>query len=499
MKKLTTILLIGGISTFALGQTIESAVDYATQDIIGSGRFISMGGAFTALGGDLSSVKLNPAGSGLKRTDEWAFTGAMTMYKSTSASYGGSVDQTLNNFSLPDITYTKVNPTKDRYWKTVNFTVGVQRTNNLNGAIKTSGSGRFKSYINSLKEEAQANKDINRPLAGNSWAYQAFETFLIDTNAKGNYYSMLEDDGQDFNYSYESDGRMYEMFLTVATSYKDKLYLGGTLGFPIVNQTTYARLTENNFLYPRTDVIFNGIQTQLTSAHFETRHDVTGSGVIGKFGVLYKVDKNFRIGGSYHTPAYYNLEDIFSYKTTAYFKNYSMEPEIYGGGTYFNLKLPAQYNLGMSYVFGKKGLFSVDYNYSDVSTTEYEVPAYDDNYEYFYGNPTSGQRGVNDYLKEEFTGSHTFKVGGEYNLKPFRIRGGFATKSSPYKQSDNLKSTSFSGGLGYSRKEFYIDFGYAHKKTEETIKLNSYEGPEGESDETYTENQFVLTVGFRVR
>ncbi len=499
MKKINLILLACSISTLAIGQTVKSAVDYATHDIIGSGRYVSMGGAFTALGGDLSSVKLNPAGAGLKRSDEWAVTGAFTMFKSTSSAGGNSFENSLNNFSMPDITYTKVNPTKDRYWKTVNFTVGLQRINNLNSIIETQGSGRFKSYLNSLKETAQEYKDISRPLEISSWAYQAFQTFLIDTNQKGLYYSMIEDDGQDFTYDYDSEGRMQEMFITISTAYKEKFFIGGTLGFPIVRQTTYSKLTESNFLYPRTDLILNGTQTQLTSAHFETRHDVTGSGVVGKFGVIYKVDKSFRIGGSYHTPTYYNLEDVFSYTTTAYFKDFNTQRIRYGGGAYFNLLLPAQYNLGMSYVFGKKGLISFDYNYTDISTTKYIVPVHDINYEYFNGNSTNGSRGVNDILAEELTGSHTIKLGGEYNMKPFRVRGGFSTQSSPYKNSENLKSFTYSGGLGYSRKEFYVDLGYAYRTTEETIRLDAYEGPEGVADETYDQHQVVLTVGVKVR
>ena len=214
---------------------------------------------------------------------------------------------------------------------------------------------------------------------------------------------------------------------------------------------------------------------------------------------MYKVDKKLRLGASYHTPIYYNLEDEFSYTTTAYFKDFNTQRIRYGGLAYFNLVLPAQYNLGLSYVFGKKGLVSFDYNYTDVSTTKYIVPVHDINYEYFNGNSTNGTRGVNDYLKEEFTGAHTIKVGLEYNMKPFRIRGGFATQSSPYKQSDNLKSMTFAGGIGYSKKEFYMDLGYAYKTTDETINLNAYEGPEGDADVTYTESQVVLTLGFRVR
>ncbi|EDP72012.1 hypothetical protein FBALC1_12962 [Flavobacteriales bacterium ALC-1] len=63
MKKLL-MLSIGLISTsYILAQDITDAVRYSMDEIQGTARFRAMGGAFGALGGDLSSININPAGS----------------------------------------------------------------------------------------------------------------------------------------------------------------------------------------------------------------------------------------------------------------------------------------------------------------------------------------------------------------------------------------------------------------------------------------------------
>ena len=55
----------------------QSAVDLYNMnrpDLRGTARFMSMGGAFTALGGDLSSLNQNPAGIGIYRSSELGLT-----------------------------------------------------------------------------------------------------------------------------------------------------------------------------------------------------------------------------------------------------------------------------------------------------------------------------------------------------------------------------------------------------------------------------------------
>ena len=63
MKKL--ILILVGVVSMAnsYSQNLTDALRYSTGETQGTARFKSMSGAFGALGGDLSAVSINPAGS----------------------------------------------------------------------------------------------------------------------------------------------------------------------------------------------------------------------------------------------------------------------------------------------------------------------------------------------------------------------------------------------------------------------------------------------------
>ena len=55
-------IFIGLIFIFRLNaQTSEEAFNYSSSGVFGTARYISMGGAFGSLGGDLSSISKNPA------------------------------------------------------------------------------------------------------------------------------------------------------------------------------------------------------------------------------------------------------------------------------------------------------------------------------------------------------------------------------------------------------------------------------------------------------
>ena len=65
MKKLYYLIFIGSTFNVVLSQEIPDAVRYAQDNLNGTARFRAMGGAFGALGGDLSSINVNPAGSAI--------------------------------------------------------------------------------------------------------------------------------------------------------------------------------------------------------------------------------------------------------------------------------------------------------------------------------------------------------------------------------------------------------------------------------------------------
>ena len=78
MKRIHRIMIasaaLAAIPGMASAQSAIDAYQISQQDLRGTARFMSMGGAFGALGGDLSSLSQNPAGIGVYRSNEIGFT-----------------------------------------------------------------------------------------------------------------------------------------------------------------------------------------------------------------------------------------------------------------------------------------------------------------------------------------------------------------------------------------------------------------------------------------
>ncbi|MBK7668088.1 MAG: hypothetical protein IPJ32_12590 [Sphingobacteriaceae bacterium] len=65
------------------------ALRYSQTGVGGTARFISMGGAFGALGGNTSCLSYNPAGIGIYRKGELNITPGVN-FSSVKSSYNGS-------------------------------------------------------------------------------------------------------------------------------------------------------------------------------------------------------------------------------------------------------------------------------------------------------------------------------------------------------------------------------------------------------------------------
>ncbi len=81
-------LLAGIILTIPSVMAAQTAVDafsISQSDLRGSARFMSMGGAFTALGGDISTLNQNPGGIGVFRSSDISATLDINMMNSKAA------------------------------------------------------------------------------------------------------------------------------------------------------------------------------------------------------------------------------------------------------------------------------------------------------------------------------------------------------------------------------------------------------------------------------
>ena len=68
--KISMMLLLAGMSSAAWAQNQYDVARFIDDDLNGTARFVGMGGAMSALGADISTIRTNPAGIGLFRGND---------------------------------------------------------------------------------------------------------------------------------------------------------------------------------------------------------------------------------------------------------------------------------------------------------------------------------------------------------------------------------------------------------------------------------------------
>lgn len=102
MKKITLIIAsaLTLLPLMVSGQNMDDVLRYSRLFYQGSARFNAMGGAFTALGGDISSIAINPAAAAVFRSTEFAVTTNM-LFRNTETNYNGyNSIYDINEFNL---------------------------------------------------------------------------------------------------------------------------------------------------------------------------------------------------------------------------------------------------------------------------------------------------------------------------------------------------------------------------------------------------------------
>lgn len=104
MKKITlSLLLLGSFNAFSQELTQQDALRYATTDLTGTARFSSMSGAFGAVGGDMSAININPAGSIIFNNNYGSITGTNFNTKNKSNYFGTATKDSHSTLDLNQI------------------------------------------------------------------------------------------------------------------------------------------------------------------------------------------------------------------------------------------------------------------------------------------------------------------------------------------------------------------------------------------------------------
>ncbi|MEM9024080.1 MAG: hypothetical protein AAGB22_10080, partial [Bacteroidota bacterium] len=212
-----------------------------------------------------------------------------------------------------------------------------------------------------------------------------------------------------------------------------------------------------------------------------------GNGYTFKIGFIYRATDFLRLGGAVHTPTYYDLQDEWATDITSNFNDGFSETALSPVGEFdYAITSPFRAQGSIAYIIGKQGLLSAEYEFIDYASAR--LRSDDANFDV-----------ANDVVRNSYRATGNLKIGGEWRLKPFALRAGFAHFGSPYDDGANNDGSlrSYTFGAGYRQSEFFIDLAYVYTRKEENLFLYDPSLIES-SNITYTNHNVQLTVGIRL-
>lgn len=500
MKKITGIIaLLAGLNIALFSQNEVDALRFSMTNNYGTARSMSMGGSFGALGADFSTLSSNPAGLGLYKRSDFMISPSMSFSKTNATYYGTSREDTDDKFFLSNmgIVFSNEIPqrVKSNGWKNVNFAFGLNKLKNFNNNYIIQGVNDQNSYSDVFAYYAQGiNYAVIEDDEFNEFTYDLYPAWwlaIIDTipGDPDHYISNSTQGPKLQQKAMSTTGGINEVVLSFGANYNDRLYFGATLGFPTIrykqNSTfTETKLNEDSDPYQYREFIYR-----------ETLY-TTGTGFNMKFGMIYRPVNFLRIGAAFHSPTWYtSLEDewIISMESrwdpgSAFQDGFEEPPALI---SQYNLKTPMKVIGSIGLVLGRYGVISAEYEMVDYGQAKLSNDGSID-YDYITEN---------DNIKAKYDRAQNIKLGTEWQLMNFRIRGGYAILGSPFKNGINdAERKIISAGIGYRGKFFYIDLAWVQQKMSEDYYLYGFDEVSYEQAKTsldYETDNIIMTLGYR--
>ncbi len=488
MKRIIIVISLLALVLGAGAQDMNDALRYSENNYYGTARSIAMGNAFTALGGDLGSIGINPAGSAVNSFSQFTITPGLT-YNIMDATYFGDVNQSSGtntprrtNGTLPNIGFNIHYGTGRNYGiKSMSFGMTVNTTSFYNEKIEAYGHNHTNSMLGDFaaatdgihSSQLNGNSAFNNPdipwtsaiawqsgmistYGGNDDRYIGATEAIYDDNTIGLSRTL------DQNYGRKSSGSKQDMLFNFGMNISDRIYLGANIGIVTFSYDSRSVMKEMADLSAEgDDPLLNGIEydngdiVYFRDARFRQTLIANGTGAYAKIGVIALPFDFLRIGATIQTPTATTIDERWQYAGDISFDNSkyngsSISPE---GNYQYSLKSPAIFNVGAALTIPGLGLISADYETTDYSTMRLkDINGYTDE---FYG--------ANSDIME-FTGRvHKLRLGGEVTLNPaVALRAGYNLSTSPYMDENGnsidavTKAVSF--GVGYSSSgSFFFD------------------------------------------
>ena len=470
-----------------------------SQDVIGTSRFVGMGGAMGALGADLGVMAWNPAGIGLYRKSDVSLTfgGQWNKERIDNERRGtGTFDQMgfvysvkMGNETCP---YFNVG---FNYQKKANFNYNYYADNNsLNGL----------SQMDQLAELATSAYDTQYNLAGMAVDNQYLTPIYGNPDKSDEvtgFYNKFG--GERSYYTHHSEGSLQGYDINFSANIKERAYLGLDIGFDNVDYRSWNEYTElNSYTNDNQEVIPGDY-----ALYNDTK--ITGYGINVKLGVIVRPieESPFRVGLVMETPTWYRMKSSVLYDLTDLVVNErTNQKESY---LEYTIRTPWKVRASIGSTVGNNFAWDVDYEFANYSKTHMGYPKYDewDDYHTSFANTTD--KAMNQHTRNTLKGVHTLRAGVEFRpVSPLALRLGYNYITSSYKDNvgfdqysinsaamDYATNTSYMRwgatniltlGIGYRFKKFYVDMTY--KVRNQSADFYAFDTSFAQGDTDFTQN-----------
>ena len=365
MKRLLLILfLVYSLSPISYCQDVQR---FSERHLMGTARYVGMGGAMTAVGGDPSAVLDNPAGLGLYRRNEITLSISETIDRTQQAE--GIDTYQSARFAAPNIATIWVwgNPNKQRGMIYSNVMLSANRLANFNREIVAKGTGlgmvpSICALTNGLDETYLQNKPWNDTEIG--WlSILGYETYLINpqvdslaTDVLNQYQWTPAVDFTEGSLSVSEVGYYDQYTLSWAGNISNQWYVGLSVNIPTLSYTKRTSHYETD---------------RFQSAELKSMYHLSGVGVSGTIGLIYRPIQALRVGASFHTPTMMSLSvqtEGDMYSTVEGKKYEALTPA--SGVVSSEMVSPLRTSVSVAGQIGNKGLIAVQYDYAHSSEME---------------------------------------------------------------------------------------------------------------------------------
>lgn len=487
---------MGILLCFATGlnaQNYNDALRHSRTQYLGTARFNAMGGSFGALGGDISAVSVNPAGIGVYRNSEFTFTTGFYLNQNEATYRNTLRDDNKLNFNLGNIGYVASYKGDPNGWKNYSFGISYNRIGSFHEEQEIAGTNTNDNsividYVDILNNESPDVTDVE------NYAYpfgpsHAFYTFMIDTIGRNSYVRF----GPITSAVRQSEltskrGSMNDFNFSFGGNYQDRLYLGIAASL-ISSSYEEDRTFRESYEYSPPPQSNEFLPTEYEE---RTNLIINGTGFTARIGAIYKATQAIRLGAAIHIPTLWGFREEYSFNAESKFSDgteFDQEQETFSNWEY-RIQSPWRYNASAAYIHKNSGMINIDYEYVDYSTMRF-----DDRKDF-----KTSYSFENQEIREVLQGTHNIRIGAEYRVEPFVIRGGYRLEADPFNASEfnsnpDRSRVTYSLGSGFRTGNYNFDVTYMQSQS--SYQDPVYNASDVNASINETEHHLLFTMGWR--